>query len=86
MDKEICFEIATFRGVYCVIPAAAAQVEKSNVNKHGLTVLSRPGGCGGQQGKYALLRLRQTSLCLEELTYFANVAIIYTSVQAILHV
>ena len=80
MDKEICFEIATFRGVYCVIPAAAAQVEKSNVNKHGLTVLYRPGGCGGQQGKYALLRLRQTSLYL---TYFANVAVIYTSVKSV---
>ena len=67
---------------YCVTgtPAAAAQVEKRNVNKHGLTVLSGAGGGGGQQGKYALLRLRQTSLYLGKLTYLTNVAIINTSV------
>ena len=62
-------------------PAAAAQVEKRNVNKDGRTVLCRAGGGGGGQlGKYALQRQRQTSLYLERLTYLTNVAIIYTSV------
>ena len=38
---------------YCVTgtPAAAAQVEKRNVNKHGLTVLSGAGGGGGTARK-----------------------------------